>query len=182
MSRFLLVVILAVLAGCAEPPPSSGEGDVLARANAVADDLAQTLRARLLSAMREGGPASAVRVCADEAQAIARAVEQRHGARVGRSSLRLRNPEDAPPPWVATWLAEQGERSAEGVTGFARAEGGGARVLRPIAIEGPCLACHGPPGSIAPEVAAILRQRYPSDAATGYALGDLRGALWAEVP
>lgn len=28
---------------------------------------------------------------------------------------------------------------------------------------------------------AALAARYPDDAATGYALGDLRGVLWAEV-
>ena len=44
-----------------------------------------------------------------------------------------------------------------------------------------CLACHGAPEQIPAEVAAILAERYPDDQATGYAVGDLRGALWAEV-
>ncbi len=166
----------------APPAPVPAPSDeALARANAAADDLATTLRARLQGAMKEGGPTAAVRVCADEAQALAHAAGERHGATVGRSSLRLRNPADAPPDWVAAWLGEQGERTAAGVEGFARVEGGHARVVRPIAIEAPCLTCHGPPASIVPEVQAVLAERYPADAATGYALGDLRGALWSEV-
>jgi hypothetical protein len=84
-----------------------------------------------------------------------------------------------PPEWVAAWLREQGERPAAGVVGFARVEDGRARVLRPIAIEGPCLSCHG--DAITPAVSALLAEHYPNDRAVGYQLGDLRGALYAEV-
>jgi hypothetical protein len=45
-------------------------------------------------------------------------------------------------------------------------------------IDGVCLTCHGSVGS---DVAAALRERYPDDRATGYALGDFRGIAWAEV-
>lgn len=182
----IAVVLALLVVGCDAPAEPRSVGatpadEATARANAAADDLARTLRARRLAAMSEGGPALAVRVCADEAQRMAAEVAARHGARVGRSSLRLRNPADAPPEWVAAWLAAQGERFATGITGFARVEDGQARVLRPIVVEGPCLGCHGPAESIAPEVAALLRERYPGDAATGYRIGDLRGALWAEA-
>jgi hypothetical protein len=151
----------------------------IARANDAADRLGRELRGRLLAAM-ENGPPSAVEVCSSEAPAIASAIVESTGARVGRSSLRLRNSANAAPPWVATWLTETGERPASEVQGFTRVESGVARVLRPIAVEGPCLHCHGE--TIAPEVAEKLRDRYPDDRATGYRLGDLRGALWAEAP
>jgi len=163
------------------PPPAMTPDAALAAANAAADRLGSTLRARLLLAMTEGGPAAAVRVCADEAQALTAAAATESGARVGRSSLRLRNAADGPPDWVAAWLTEAGERPAAGAAGVSQASDGHARVLRPIAIEAPCLSCHGEPASISPEVAAVLHERYPDDRATGYALGDLRGALWAEV-
>lgn len=162
-------------------PTASDDDAALARANEAATALASTLRARLLAAMAEGGPTAAAEVCADAAQGMAADVARAHDARVGRSSLRMRNPANAAPPWVDEWLRAQGERPAAGAEGFARIEDGHARVLRPIAVEGPCVTCHGAPDAIAPEVAAILRDRYPSDRATGYAVGDLRGALWAEV-
>lgn len=165
----------------AAPPAARTPGEALAAANAAADRLGSTLRARLLGAMAEGGPARAAVVCADEAQALTRAAATESGARVGRSSLRLRNAADAAPDWVAAWLSEAGERPAAGVVGLAQATETHARVLRPIALEAPCLSCHGDPASLAPEVAAVLHERYPDDRATGYALGDLRGALWAEV-
>ena len=31
-------------------------------------------------------------------------------------------------------------------------------------------------------VAEAVRTRYPADRATGYAVGDLRGVFWAELP
>lgn len=181
-----MVVGSLLAASCGTPEATSSraedaEAAALVRANAAADHLATTLRARLLAAMREGGPVAAASVCADEAQALTRDAATSQGARVGRSSLRLRNPENAAPPWVAAWLEGHGERAAEGAQGFARVEEGRARVLRPIAVEGPCVSCHGPSEAIAPEVASILRERYPEDRATGYSVGALRGALWAEV-
>lgn len=194
MRRLLPLLITSVLAACggeeSPPAPSATPTPVareavptpdevaLAAANAAADELGRTLRSRLLEAMAEGGPARAAEVCATEAASITAGVATRHDATVGRGSLRMRG--DSPPPaWVQAWLDARGERPAEGVTGFARIEDGRARVLRPIAVEAPCLACHGT--SPAPEVAALLVQRYPGDRATGYAAGDLRGALYAEV-
>ena len=162
----------APAASPAAPAPAPAPEEVptpeeaaLAVANAAADDLGRTLRTRLLAAMAEGGPARAAEVCANEAPSLTAEVAARHGARVGRGSLRMRG-SAAPPDWAQAWLEEQGERPAAGATGFARVEGGHARVLRPITVEGPCLACHG--ASPAPEVATLLAERYPGDRATGY--------------
>jgi hypothetical protein len=171
----------------ATPPASAAVGDdPLARAQAAAKLLGGTLRGKLEQAMAQGGPARAIEVCASEAQAVAAKVRADTGVAVGRSSRRLRNPADAAPPWVAEWLAAQGDRKAAGVTGVRTLadgpQGRVARVLLPIELEPKCLACHGDPATLAPEVKAVLAARYPGDAATGYAAGDLRGALWAEAP
>lgn len=175
------VALGCALGSCRNATPQEPDAALLARAEAAATTLATTLRGRLTAAMREGGPAAAVEVCAREAQGIAATVRRDTGVTVGRSSLRLRNPADAAPPWVDAWLRAQGERPAAGVNGVRAVEGDRARVLRPLAVEGPCLACHGPATSIPEGVRAALSARYPGDRATGYALGDLRGALWAEA-
>ena len=62
------------------------------------------------------------------------------------------------------------------------ASGEVARVILPIGIEAMCLRCHGEHDQISPAVRAVLEARYPADRASGYATGDLRGALWAEAP
>jgi hypothetical protein len=193
MRRFLSIALL--VAGCrkesppAPPPPPAAQEErdaSLDRARAAARKLGMTLRRRLVEAMKQGGPRGAVEVCANEAQALTRRIAAETGAEVGRASLRLRNPASAPPAWVAAWLSRQGERAAAGVEGLARVDetpgGPRARVILPIATEGLCTACHGEPGAISADVREALKHRYPRDRATGYRVGDLRGALWAEAP
>jgi excinuclease UvrABC helicase subunit UvrB len=46
--------------------------------------------------------------------------------------------------------------------------------------EKPCLACHGK--TLAPQVAARLKELYPDDRATGYAAGEIRGAITLSRP
>lgn len=176
-------------AEAARPAPAISSEQAVAIANQLIDKLLGDLKARLTAAMEQGGPAAAIEVCTTEAQRITAAVPEIAGgeveARVGRSSLKLRNPTNKAPDWVERWLEAQGERPAEGLkapVAVATMDGKRiARVIRPIAIQGMCLTCHGPTLMIPPDVQAVLKTRYPDDQATGYALGALRGAAWAEV-
>ena len=49
-----------------------------------------------------------------------------------------------------------------------------------IVTQPPCLVCHG--GRIAEPVRPALREQYPADAATGFAVGELRGAVVIDWP
>ncbi len=166
--------------------PADPEQQALDEANAAATALFTTLKGRLTESMKAGGPTSALEVCTEVGQSLTAATGQAHGASVGRSSLRLRNPKNSGPEWVQQWLEATGEGKVAKAEGFARVvetdAGKVARVLRPIGVEKPCLHCHGPADSLAPEIRAGLEKYYPEDQATGYAEGDLRGALWAQAP
>lgn len=156
------------------------------RARMAMQRLGETLKTQLVSTMKAQGPVAAMEVCSTTAQSMTKEVAQAEGVALGRSSSRLRNPDNAAPDWVAAWLSEQGERAAEGTPGLVQSgtrEDGTpvVRVLKPLAVEAPCLVCHGPDEGRAPALSAALAERYPDDEATGYALGDLRGALWAEA-
>lgn len=168
-----------------EAPPASEEDRAVARGRAAMGQLGGALKARLQAALQEGGPAAAMEVCSVHAPGVARKVADMTGVQVGRSSLRLRNPTNEGPAWVSAWLTQQGERPAAGVEGRAQvvevAAGRQAQVLAPIGVEPVCLTCHGAPESLAPEVRDLLASRYPDDRATGYAVGDLRGAIWSLV-
>ncbi len=176
--------LLSLSSGCRAE--ARGEEAALANADAALTTFVGTLRATLGDAIAKGGPRGAVELCAAQAPSLrARTAEAAH-VKLGRASVRLRSAADAAPDWVSGWLAAQGERKADGVVGVrtvvATPQGRVARVLRPIAIEAPCLACHGDDAHVSPEVRAAIRARYPADAAMGYAVGDLRGAAWAEAP
>lgn len=165
----------------AEPAAAdTPEARAFARAGEAAQKLGGALKQRLQAAMQEGGPEAAINVCADHAQQIT-AEAQAQGVRVGRASLRLRNPKNKGPAWVEAWLAAQGERPVAGLEPVRVVEGGTARLLKPIGVEPLCVTCHGPAESLPPGVKALLEQRYPDDRAVGYAAGELRGALWAEA-
>lgn len=198
-----MALVLLTLLACGEAPapapeapaaPTSGptsaaqakdEALALAKADEAARLLGGTLKARVQEAMGQGGPEGAVSACADEAQGVSAQVRGSTGARVGRASTKLRNPVNAGPDWVKSWLAAQSATAAEAqaLSEVVQTDTGAvARVIRPIAVEGVCLICHGDPAAIPPGVQAVLAQRYPTDQATGYKEGDLRGALWAETP
>ena len=182
MRLFLILPFAALAAGPSSSPApteTSAEATAIARAEAAAVRLGSTLKARVVEEMGKGGPVAAVSVCNVEAPALAATIQSETGVTLGRSSLRLRNPANAPPAWVQDWLLAQGERLAAGTTPVATVVDGKARVIKPITVEAPCLACHGAPVAIAPAVKAEIARHYPMDAATGYAVGDLRGALWA---
>lgn len=196
--RACLVLVLAACSTTSTPPPAVPGPDVpssevrwregdpcagapAARACAAIDELQATLGKRLKEVMAAGGPPAAMSVCSAEAQAMTRDIATRTGVEVGRTSERLRNPENAPRAWVRPYLERnRGRRGADVIPASIELPGR-VGVVRPIAVQPMCLACHGDPAAIAPEVKAVLAARYPADAATGYAEGDLRGVFWAEA-
>lgn len=55
------------------------------------------------------------------------------------------------------------------------------RYLKPLT-QGPlCMTCHGPKENIPSEVQGILKEKYPEDRATGFLVGDLRGAISVKI-
>jgi hypothetical protein len=167
-------------------PHDAAEHEALLRTQKATKALVTTLMQRLRSVLGEaGGMIAAVRVCASEAQDLTAGVAEAQEMALGRSSTRLRNPENRPPQWVAQWLADhegQAADTVEPMLGIAVRDGKRvARYVGPIGVQPLCLSCHGPSETIPAEVKTILAQHYPRDKATGYAVGDLRGAVWAEL-
>lgn len=139
--------------------------------------LAGTLLGELSTALGKQGTAAAIRVCRDRAPAIASEVASRQRVRIGRTSLRLRNSDNTTPAWAAAHVAANIAAPAllvgpEGQLG----------ALYPIPLMPQCVQCHGPEEQLSAEVKSALKADYPSDHATGFAPGDLRGWFWIEVP
>lgn len=168
--------------------PSAQPQPAELRAREAMSEFSTRLRDVLQEQLQTQGPVAAIDVCQVQAPRIAAEVMQSHGVRLGRTSERLRNPANAPADWQAELLSEFAARVADGEAPAEQQAmlhdnlptGVALRVMRGIPVESPCTLCHGT--DIAPEVAASLRTHYPGDAATGYRVGELRGALWVEVP
>jgi cytochrome c5 len=158
----------------------------VARAEAAAGALGKGLLERLTQELHSGSAADAVRVCSEVAPQLARA-HSGDGLTVRRISLKARNPANVPDTLEREVLVEMqalhaDERRPVSVTRVVETEGRAQlRWFRPIVVASTCLRCHGAADEIDPEVRAILAERYPEDRATGYAVGDLRGAFSVTV-
>ncbi len=181
---------LGLLAGCEESFTTVGRDEAVAQADAAAAALTGELMGRLGAAMQEGGPARAVKVCSEVAQDVTSRIGGDGGLVIRRTSLRTRNPSNAPDPFERAWLeaAEASLSSGEEVPSLYQVvdtTGGGSelRHLRPIIFPGGvCAKCHGSEQEISPEVRQLLAERYPNDRAVGFQPGDLRGAISVRVP
>lgn len=140
----------------------------------------------MMSAVTEQGVAGAIPVCQDEAPLLIKGVREETGWAIRRVSLKTRNPErSTPDAWEAAVLAEFDARAAGGepVKPMEKAEVTTVdgkpvfRYMKALPVAEVCLSCHGSAESLDAELKAELGKRYPHDAATGYGLGQVRGAL-----
>ena len=164
----------------------SASASARAEAASVAARFQKELGAALQAAIAEGGLVAAIDVCSEAAPAIANRVSQDGGWTVRRVGTRVRNPATGrPDAWEAVQLAEFERRLAAGerpetVDVHATVDEHGVptqRYMKAIVTAPLCVACHGDPAAQSPELRAKLAERYPDDRATGYAVGDLRGAF-----
>ncbi len=154
--------------------------------------VATRLVTELTAALGAGGPEKAVEVCHTKALPLTNEPlpAQQQVVAIKRTSLRLRNPANAPDAAERAALDHVAALVADGKPAPAvlvqKVETAGAagpewRLYRTIGIQAACLACHGNPEAQSPSLRALLRVRYPHDDATGYAVGDWRGLIRVTV-
>ena len=150
----------------------------LARGAELLAPFKKNLQQALKSGLAEG-PAEAIQVCRVKAPEIADALSV-DGVRVGRSSHKLRNPDNEGPDWVRpvmqAYLDDPAGRSPQAVELAGNRRG----YVEPIIVQPLCLTCHG--SELAPDIGAQITELYPDDRATGFETGDLRGVFWLEYP
>ncbi|MEA3374522.1 MAG: DUF3365 domain-containing protein [Campylobacterota bacterium] len=145
--------------------------------------LLKTLGSNLKKHMKAEGPVGAAKFCSTRAFPLTDQVsaEQGSGVTVKRISLKYRNP------------ANQAENRQELaiLTSFQTLQDNNVilpeylveqvdtetyKFYKPLNInKGVCLKCHGTIKN--PKVASFIKANYPEDKATGYKMGDLRGAI-----
>lgn len=169
---------------------------VLAESTAHLNDEAKTLikqfatslKGELVSAIKAGGPTNAIAVCQETAPAIADSLSESSEWTVGRTSLKTRNPDNAPDAWETKILKQfeglKEEGTAAGELSYAAVidENGQKvyRYMKAIPTEEVCLTCHGK--ELSPAVAEAIDAAYPQDQARGYSAGDIRGAFTLSKP
>ncbi len=160
-------------------------------ARSVVKTFGQTLGGELKKALQEQGPAAAISVCKDTAPAIGSQLSRNNGWKVTRVSLRARNPMlGFPDAWEQKVLGDFDARQARGEAAdtmeqaeiVTEPQGKFFRYLKPVVTQELCLTCHGAREKIAEPVRDALAKAYPHDAAVGYTVGQIRGAVSIKRP
>lgn len=153
------------------------------QSKAAIKEFATSLKSALVSAMKSGGPTEAIQVCNLMAPAIASSLSEKHGLEIARTSIKVRNQDNKADCWEKKVLQqfEDRKQAGEAVKTLTFSEkvtsddGQEMRMMKAIPTGEVCLKCHG--SNIAEPVQASLNELYPDDQATGFALGDIRGAF-----
>lgn len=178
----LCVTAASVVTACVDEAPPFDDSVIAQRSAEVADTFQGVLQTELKTALKNGGPIAAASVCKEAAPAIAQAQSEASGAEVVRVALRNRNPvatvsDEMHPHYDALAKAPiVGGRPATRIWRSRGTDGDRVNFMRAIPMqEQPCALCHGK--DVAPDVAKQIRALYPDDLATGFAPGDMRGAI-----
>lgn len=181
MKTSIVMILLTVLVS---PFATANEAETFQiEANSAIKEFASSLKAALVSALKSGGPVEAIGVCNQEAPLIASELSKKYGMTIRRTSLKVRNPSNSADDWESAALEhfEQRKNKGEAITKLTFSEKVSNetstqwRMMKAIPTDKVCLACHG--SKIAAPVQATLDSYYPEDQATGFKLGDIRGAF-----
>lgn len=181
------LVLLALTApACATKAPSeAAQMQHLEESRKTAQEFMQTLGGALKKQLETGGAESAIGVCKQIAPALA-AEYSKDGRVVKRVSLKTRNKvQGTPDDWEKEVLEgfDQAQRegkpkaSTEMATTTEETDGRWFRYMKAIPTQPMCLQCHGKAADIPTGVKALLTKEYPEDKATGYSVGEIRGAI-----
>ena len=182
-----MATIVLVLTGCS--PSSSQDSGALTLASNLtetqAKQKAQAIKAQthLLRALQKelqqaiSDPAEAISVCKKRGDSLARSIGQEMGVRIGRTSTKIRNLNNVPPLWAKALVDEKHEHEM-----VVALPDNGLGFLSPIMTKSICINCHGEENQIEADVFAEILSAYPDDAAIGFAVGEVRGYVWVEVP
>lgn len=182
--RFLTATLISAAVAMANPYQSPTEEitTVTETGKAAATTLLKTLGGNLKKQMKANGPVGAVKFCTENAYTLTESVSDSFGQNVSikRISLKERNPSNAPEGKEKVIMESLQTLHDNGVVMpeyiLERVDADTFKYYKPLQInKGVCLKCHG--GYIDEKVAAELKKMYPTDKATGYVQGDLRGAI-----
>jgi hypothetical protein len=165
------------------PAPKTIPELILAAREAVRGH-SDALRVGLHEALKNGGPKAAIGACTSLAPEIDGRIAEQSGFEIGRTALKIRNPENTPDDWERAQLEAFVKKLASGADHKAlethevqtTSEGQKLfRYMRPIMMGDACLACHGP--AVAQDVKAEIARAYNDDKAVGFTVGEMRGAF-----
>jgi hypothetical protein len=161
--------------------------DAIQLGKSIAAETFSLLSSNLQTAMQQGGVSNALPFCSLAASPLTAGMAGKYGVTIRRVTHKPRNPADRANATESAIL-QQFEVALNGtnpppsfVTNFTTST---ASYFAPIMLNNElCLKCHGETGKdISTENVAVIHRLYPQDEATGFKLGQLRGAWRIDIP
>lgn len=179
-----------LLIACASSPSAEEKATYTEDARKAVGTLLKTMQGELKADLGSMGPAGAIGVCQTKAPKIAAGIAQEHGVSLRRVTTKNRNPKSVPDAWEAEVLKKFEASLAQGdkpesleYSEVVKVDGKQTfRYMKGLVVQPPCLLCHGPVETLSDDVKAKLAADYPNDQATGYSIGQLRGAVTLKRP
>lgn len=187
MKKFLAVALLLA----ALPAHAQDVGALTADTRKTVLPVVPKVVSAMQEAVAELGVAGAIPVCKEQAPALIKEKRMETGWGIRRVSLKTRNAERGTPDlWEVRQLADFNIRAARGEkpetlekSEIVHIDGKPVfRYMKALPVADVCLKCHGPVDGMEPGLRAKLSESYPHDLATGYASGQIRGALTVKRP
>lgn len=177
-SAGLLNMTTPLLASETKP---SNEAHLAQEARGMIKNYAGQLKSALTQAIKKDGAIAAIGVCARLSPEISYYLSEDSPWTINRTSLKVRNSASEPDAWELAVMEDFLKRQQNGeelksIDHFELTEKGTSfRYMKAIPTAHLCLICHGE--NIAPDLKKQIADYYPDDRATGFKLGDMRGAF-----
>lgn len=205
LSIFLILISLTILAACDtgsqnglnrealkeemrnREPKKLNEAQIVNEVYEQGRFLSQTAQQSLLTTLQAAiaheGIEGAVEYCNLRANPLMDSLSKTHKATISRTSLQLRNPDNAPSELEQQLLEAYQYNAEEGLPledNVQRVDQQYMLYTKPIVLGSElCLNCHGEAGKdIQPETLRRIDSLYPNDQARGYNKGAIRG-MWS---
>lgn len=174
----LLFGLAVASVGFQSQKPSQKVVDYRKLGDSISLQAQQTLIKNLLGAIQKGGADYAVEFCNEKAMPLTDSLSKKYRVEIQRISAKNRNPKNVASLFDKKMLALFASTAVPSLKDTLIDTPNGYVYYKPIKIGMPtCLQCHGKPKvDINEATASTIRKKYRFDKATGYAMGELRGA------
>ena len=150
--------------------------------------LGEKLKSSLQKEMKKDkSGVAAMHFCADKADKLTKKVNKKLPVDVSvrRTSLKYRSEANKPDGIDTETMQQIQQKMDSGKKDFAKPVvvelDGRTRVYKPLFVETACIKCHGDVNATSPELASIIKEKYPTDMAIKYKEGDFRGVIVSEI-
>lgn len=177
----IIILIIFFAISCGKKITDADRFALREKGNSISLKLQTKLLEELQASITANGAANSIDKCSLKSPEIEKLISENENAIIRRVSDNYRNPAHKPTQdeqnSITLWKLEL-EKGNKDLFPMTVESEDGIQYMKPIIISSPtCLKCHGKENEIEPETLKKIKEKYPEDKATGYEMGQLRGAI-----